>query len=103
MLLEGAADDVREPDVVRRLLRELREVRMAKMRRGVAELSGEGEGVRLDGVGAMEVAESRGFVTGVVNGLRKLGASREAARREREEEEGRGRGADEEEDDEDMG
>jgi GINS complex subunit 2 len=104
MLLEAASDDLVEPDAIRRLLRDLREVRMAKMRKGIEVLTGEGEGVRLDGVGAMEVSESRGFVTGVVNGLKRLSMSREQARREREEEEreaGLGGGSDDE--DEDMG
>ena len=87
MLLEAASDDLVEPDSIRRLMRDLREVRMAKMRKGVEILSGEGEGVRLDGVGAMEVGESRGFITGVINGLRKIGASKEQARKEREAEE----------------
>jgi GINS complex subunit 2 len=88
MLLDSAADDLVEPDTVRQLMRDLREVRAAKMRKGMEVLSGEGEGVRLDGVGAMEIGEGRGFITGVVDGLRKLGASREQARREREGEEG---------------
>jgi GINS complex subunit 2 len=43
--------------------------------------------LRLDGVGAMEVGESRGFITGVIDGLRKIGASKEQARKEREAEE----------------
>ena len=82
MLLEFAADDLMEPDTIRRLLQDLREVRMAKLRKGVEVLSGEGEGVRLDGVGAMEVGEQGAFVRGVVDNLRKLGGSREQARRE---------------------
>ena len=84
MLLEAAADDLVEPDSIRRLMRDLREVRMAKMRKGIEVLTGEGDGVRLDGVGAMEVGESRGFITGVIDGLRKIGASKEQARKERE-------------------
>jgi GINS complex subunit 2 len=88
MLLEGAADDLVEPDSIRRLIRELREVRMAKMRKGAEVLTGEGEGdIRLDGVGAMEIGESRGFIIGVIEGLRKIGASKEQARKEREAEE----------------
>ncbi|KIX02362.1 uncharacterized protein Z518_08303 [Rhinocladiella mackenziei CBS 650.93] len=87
MLLESASDDVPEPDRVRQLLRDLREVRLAKMRKEVEPLTGDGQGVRLDGVGAMEISESRGFVTGVMDGLRKIDASREQGRREREEEE----------------
>ena len=106
MLLEYAADDLIEPDAIRRLLRDLREVRMAKLRKGVEVLSGEGEGVRLDGVGAMEVAEQGSFIRGVVDNLRKLGGSREQARREerasQRETGARNEGYDEEEED-DMG
>ena len=61
----------------------------------------EGGGVvSLRGVGAMEVAMERGFVVGVVGGLRAVGGSREAARREREGEDDLGAGgwADEEND-----
>lgn len=86
MLLDAASDDVGEPDRVRQLLRDIREVRLAKMRKGVEVLTGDGEGTRLDGVGAMEVSESRGLITGVMDGLRKIDASREQARRDREEE-----------------
>lgn len=101
LLLETAADDLVEPDNIRRLMRDIREARMAKMRRGTDVLSGEGEGVRLDGVGAMEVAEGRGFITGVVDGLRKISASKEIARREREAEE-RENGYEGTQDDDDM-
>ncbi|KAK4146006.1 GINS complex protein-domain-containing protein [Dichotomopilus funicola] len=95
---------------VRGLLRDLVEVRAAKMRSSTARLEGFGGGLMsLRGVGAIELAESRGFVLGVVDGVRKVGASAEAARREDEEEEGggvgggRGDGFGEEESDEDMG
>jgi GINS complex subunit 2 len=71
------------------------------MRASTAQLEGGVDGVMsLRGVGAMELAESRGFVTGVVEGVRKLGASAEAARRE--EEEAGGQDEDEASDD-DMG
>lgn len=73
---------------------------MAKMRASTKELEGGGVS-SLRGVGAMEVAEGREFIVGVMDGLRKLGASREAARREREEDEGGGAGGDSE--DEEMG
>ncbi|KAK3903514.1 GINS complex protein-domain-containing protein [Staphylotrichum tortipilum] len=83
---------------VRGLIRDLVEVRAAKMRSSTAQLEGFGAGLMsLRGVGAMELAESRGFVLGVVDGVRRIGASVEGARREAEEErEG-------EESDEDMG
>ena len=50
MLLNAAADDIPEPDSVRRLMRDLREVRMAKMRAGVSVLEG-GREVKMNGVG----------------------------------------------------
>ncbi len=103
MLLEAAADDLVDPDAIRRLMRDLREVRMAKIRKGIEVLGGEGEGVRLDGVGAMEVGESRGFITGVIDGLRKVGASKEQVRKEREAEERENRsGGRHEEEEDDM-
>ncbi len=69
---------------------------MAKMRASVKVLEGGGVS-SLKGVGAMEVAEGRGFIVGVMDGLRKLGASREVARREREELGGDGEGSEDEE------
>ncbi|EPS28134.1 DNA replication complex GINS protein psf2 [Penicillium oxalicum] len=85
MLLDAASDDLIDPDQIRRLLKDLREVRMAKMRSGVDVLDDAaigGGGVALTGVGAMELGEERGFLSGVVDGLRKIGASKEQARRE---------------------
>lgn len=75
MLLDAASDDLVNPDQIRRLLKDLREVRMAKMRKGVDVLDaaatvGGGGGVAMTGVGAMEIGEGRGFVAGVVEGLR---------------------------------
>lgn len=69
ILLTHAADDFEDPDGVRRLLRDLREVRMSKLRKGFKVLDA-GAGVKMNGVGGMEVAEVRGFVGGVVDGLR---------------------------------
>jgi len=71
MLLEGAADDFEDADAVRRLLRGLREVRMAKLRKGVDVLDA-GGGVGMNGVGGMEVSEGRAFVGGVIDGLRSV-------------------------------
>jgi GINS complex subunit 2 len=104
MLLDAASDDLTEPDQVRRLLKDLREVRMAKMRKRVDVLDTAavgGGGVLLTGVGAMEVGEMRGFVAGVVEGLRKIGASREQARREQLAEEGPNQDYDGTQDDDD--
>jgi GINS complex subunit 2 len=104
-LLAHAGDDVASlggtmsssAGEVRGLLRDLVEVRAAKMRSSTSQLEGFGGGLMsLRGVGAMELAESRGLVLGVVDGVRKIGASTEAARREEEEE----RGVDDEDEDE---
>jgi GINS complex subunit 2 len=59
---------------------------MAKLRAGVDILDA-GGGVKMNGVGGMEIAEGRAFIGGVIDGLRKIGASKEQARRERETEE----------------
>lgn len=102
-LLAHAGDDMpASAGEVRGLLRDLVEVRAAKLRAGTTQLeSFSGGVVNLRGVGAMELAENRGFVLGVIDGVRKLGASAEATRREEEEEQ---RGGDEyEESDEEMG
>ncbi|KFH40488.1 DNA replication complex GINS protein-like protein [Hapsidospora chrysogenum ATCC 11550] len=103
MLLAHASDDIFDATEVRALLRDLQEVRAAKMRAIPAQLEAGVDGVMsLRGVGAMELAESRGLVMGVVEGVRKIGASAEAARREEEEERGEA-GMDDEPSDDDMG
>ncbi|KAK3706728.1 DNA replication protein psf2 [Vermiconidia calcicola] len=86
LLLTHASDDFDDPDTVRRLLRDLREVRMSKLRKGFRVLDA-GAGVKMNGVGGMEIAEVRGFVGGVVDGLRKINRSREESRKDREAEE----------------
>lgn len=102
-LLAHAADDMPAPaGEVRSLLRDLVEVRAAKMRASSAQLGGVGGGfLDLTGVGAIELAENRAFILGVVDGARKIGASAEASRRE-EEEAGGGADLDDDESDEDM-
>ncbi|KAK1752240.1 GINS complex protein-domain-containing protein [Echria macrotheca] len=109
-LLAHAGDDMPAPaGEIRSLLRDLVEVRAAKMRSSTSALEGFGGGLMsLRGVGAVELAESRGFVLGVVDGVRKIGASAEATRREDEEnfggERGRAGGDDDDnESDEEMG
>lgn len=62
-------DDFDDPDIVRKLLRGLREVRMAKLRKGVEVLDA-GGGLKMNGVGGMELGEARSFITGVIDGLR---------------------------------
>jgi len=74
---------------------------MAKLRAGVDALDA-GGGIRMNGVGGMEVAEGRAFIGGVVDGLRKIGASKEQARREREAEERENGYSGTQDEDEDM-
>lgn len=72
MLLSHAAEDFGDgADAVRRLVRDLREVRMAKLRKGIGVLDA-GAGVQMNGVGAMEIAESRGLISQVTDGLRQV-------------------------------
>lgn len=101
-LLAHAADDMPVPaGEIRGLLRDLVEVRAAKMRAGIGSAGLGGDGfLEMTGVGAVELAESRGFVLGVVDGVRKIGASAEASRREEELEAG---DREDDDDDEDMG
>jgi GINS complex subunit 2 len=73
---------------------------MAKMRASVKTLEGGGL-ISLMGVGAMEISEGRQFIVGVMDGLRKLGESREVARRAREED--GNEGVDSDDEDMDMG
>lgn len=67
-------------------MRDLRECRMAKLRAGVEVLEA-GGGFKMNGIGGMEVSEGRAFIGGVIDGLRKIGASREQQRRDKEREE----------------
>ena len=76
LLSPGTHTDHPDAEAARRLVRDLREVRAAKVRASVDVLEGAG-GVRMDGIGALELGESRLFLTEVVNGLRKIGAARE--------------------------
>lgn len=93
LLLAHAGDDVAAASAsssvgeIRRLLREIREVRAAKLRASTGALEAGGEGLRLTGVGALELSEQRGFVAGVADAVRRVGWSAEERRREEEEEE----------------
>lgn len=100
ILLTNAADDFEDGEAVRTLIRDLRDIRMSKLRKGYRVL-GPGAGLKMNGVGGMEIAEVRGFVSGVVDGLRKIGRSKEEARREREADD-RDRLGDAYQDDDDM-
>ncbi|CAK7204229.1 DNA replication protein psf2 [Sporothrix eucalyptigena] len=104
ILLAHAPDDLPAPvGEVRALLRDLAEARAAKVRH-LASVAAAGTDpstltdeeayskekkpapaiVNLRGIGAMELAEARGLVTAVHDGVRKLGAAAEASRRDEE-------------------
>ncbi|WEW59711.1 DNA replication protein psf2 [Emydomyces testavorans] len=89
MLLDAASDDLIEPDQIRRIVRDIREIRMAKMRKFTEHVDitaiGGGEGLPLTGVGAMEIGEARGFMSGAAETLRQIGASKEEALKEQAE------------------
>ncbi len=103
ILLAHAPDDLPAPvGEVRALLRDLAEARAAKVRQLAtvaaavsttkAADAALGQGPRgatpavvsLRGIGAMELAETRGLVVAVQDGVRRLGAAAEASRREEE-------------------
>jgi GINS complex subunit 2 len=83
LLLEAASDDFEDAESVRKLLQGLREVRMAKLRNWTEKLNAS-SGIRMNGIGGMEVCEARPFVCGVVDGLRRFVATREEQNREQE-------------------
>ncbi|KAI5294323.1 DNA replication protein psf2 [Ascosphaera acerosa] len=93
MLLDAASDDIAAADQVRVLMKELREARMEKMRGKVTSLdatsgSGGAEGLALTGAGAMEIAETRLFMSETAEVLRQLGTSKEETWKERIRDEG---------------
>ncbi|EFX05379.1 class 1 alpha-mannosidase [Grosmannia clavigera kw1407] len=127
ILLAHAPDDLpAPPGDVRGLLRDLAEARAAKVRQLAVAAAVASTGtsahlasssqldspplVNLRGIGAMELAESRGLVTAVHNGVRRLGAAAEASRRDDDEAQlgdgshrPGGQDYDDDDEDEDMG
>ena len=88
ILLDAAADDIPDAGLggerdLRVLLRGLREVRQTKAREGLKQL--ESSYLQMNGLGLLEITELRGFAGSVVDGLRRLGATREENRRAEEE------------------
>ena len=69
----SASDDITEPELTRRLLRDLREVRQAKARKGI-ETIGETH-VQMDNLGVMEINELR-FLSKTMDDLGRLIAAR---------------------------
>ncbi|EPE06595.1 dna replication complex gins protein psf2 [Ophiostoma piceae UAMH 11346] len=109
ILVAHAPDDLPAPvGEVRALLRDLVEARAAKVRQ-LAKVAASKRThvlgdlhetefvpavVSLRGIGAMELAEARGHVTAVHDGMRRLGAAAEASRRDEEDVAGGGGGPD---------
>jgi GINS complex subunit 2 len=69
----SASDDIIEPDLTRRLLRDLREVRQAKARKGI-ETVGDTH-LQMDNLGIMEINEIR-FLSLASDQLRHLNATK---------------------------
>ncbi|KAK9476564.1 hypothetical protein V1514DRAFT_271618, partial [Lipomyces japonicus] len=69
LILSNAPDDLSSPPhVIRNLLRDIREVRQAKVRAGIKIFTH--DFLQMDDVGAMEMNEIRPFATMVINKLR---------------------------------
>jgi len=69
----SASDDIVEPELTRRLLRDLREVRQAKARKGI-ETIGETH-LQMDNLGMMEINEIR-FLNKALDRLRMLSTAK---------------------------
>jgi GINS complex subunit 2 len=69
----SASDDIVEPDLTRRLLRDLREVRQAKARKGIETLGD--THLQMDNLGIMEINEIR-FLSLALDQLRHLNAAK---------------------------
>ena len=69
----SATDDVVEPDLTRRLLRDLREIRQAKSRKGLEQI--EATHLRMDNLGMMEICEIR-FLSQTLDRLRTLSVNK---------------------------
>jgi len=77
----SASDDIVEPDLTRRLLRDLREVRQAKARKGIDTIGD--THLQMDNLGMMEINEIR-FLDHALDHLRMLSTSRQDAEEEDE-------------------
>ena len=69
----SASDDIVEPELTRRLLRDLREVRQAKARKGI-ETIGETH-LQMDNLGMMEINEIR-FLNQALDRLKMLNTAK---------------------------
>ncbi|EMR08992.1 hypothetical protein PNEG_02768 [Pneumocystis murina B123] len=72
ILLEVASDDLDQPELIRRLLRDLRETRQGKTRDGLASLNE--THLQMDNLGSMEINEIRSFFAKSMDQIRRLSA-----------------------------
>ncbi|KAG5519952.1 hypothetical protein PMAC_000229 [Pneumocystis sp. 'macacae'] len=72
ILLEIASDDMDQPNLIRRLLRDLRETRQGKTRQGLSSLNE--THLQMDNLGSMEINEIRPFFTKSMDQMRRLNA-----------------------------
>ncbi|KAI8805660.1 hypothetical protein BJ742DRAFT_819573 [Cladochytrium replicatum] len=75
ILLDSASDDVPQAEEIRRLIKDLRELRYNKARDGLQHL--DGSYLQMDNLSLMEVNEIRPFFRTAFNKLRKIGTSDE--------------------------
>ncbi|KTW28429.1 hypothetical protein T552_01690 [Pneumocystis carinii B80] len=70
ILLEVASDDMDQPELIRRLLRDLRETRQGKIRDGLGSLNE--THLQMDNLGSMEINEIRSFFAKSMDQIRRL-------------------------------
>ncbi|KAJ3130457.1 DNA replication protein psf2 [Nowakowskiella sp. JEL0407] len=70
MLLDCGADDIPNAEEIRRLMKDLREIRSEKASQGLTEL--DGDYLRMDNLGLMEINEIRPFFRTAFNKIRKI-------------------------------
>ncbi|TPX34077.1 hypothetical protein SmJEL517_g03278 [Synchytrium microbalum] len=72
LLLDCASDDIPRAELVKTLLKDLREIRQSKAHQGLKQLGY--DYLQMDNLGLMEINEIRPFFTKVFNQLRRLNA-----------------------------
>ncbi|TPX43785.1 hypothetical protein SeMB42_g03074 [Synchytrium endobioticum] len=70
ILLDCASDDIKSAELVKTLLKDLREIRQTKAQQGLKQLGY--DYLQMDNLGLMEINEIRPFFTKVFNQLRRL-------------------------------
>lgn len=68
----SASDDMEQPELIRRLLRDLRETRQGKTRDGLVSINE--THLQMDNLGSMEINEIRSFFAKSMDQIRRLSA-----------------------------